>query len=183
MKKICYTLLVLLLFTSSYSQNLTLSELLSLRKKNLAEVEEYLTAKGWEYSSSKEVDEIEMESISFAYKNDYTNNEEKAESFLGYYYHSVFPSRISIQIHRREKYLQYITAVKKYNPKLIKSYTTDDSVVKVYQGKSTTFLFKTKKSEFEVSDNYYIDGHRSVLKDIWFLQIFDNEDYNNMFNN
>ena len=46
--------LSILIYSLSFSQNLTLDELISLRKKDLATVEEKLTLKGWSYIRGEE---------------------------------------------------------------------------------------------------------------------------------
>lgn len=70
------TLLILigLISFTSYCQNLSFDEVLNLRKKNIAEAEEYLSSKGWELLAASELQEDQLARVSFSYKkNSYSD--------------------------------------------------------------------------------------------------------------
>ena len=68
-----------------YSQNLTLDQIISLRKKSFNDVEEYLTSKNWSFLSGEESSTDEkMGNAIFAYnKQDFGDN---AEAFFKFIY-------------------------------------------------------------------------------------------------
>ena len=104
--------------------------------------------------------------LSFVYG---TNGDfEFAESFLYKMYSTYGEDRISIQISKQQKYLEYLNAVKKFNAKLLKTATSDGYLVKIYQGATTTFIFKTGTSSNNLGDT----------KSMWILSIWSNEDFN-----
>lgn len=167
MKKLLL-LFVVLLSNSVMSQNLTLNELLSLRSKDPVGLEEYLSKKKWEFIGAKspDYDNNKLGHIQFALEKDIYS--EKAKSFIKYLYSDVTDTkRISIQFHSKTKYLEYLEAVKKFNPSLHDSLISGSSITKVYRGKTTTF-------EFEISKNEESFGS---VSEIYNLMILNNEDY------
>lgn len=165
MKKLIFLLMALVSITV-YSQNLSLSELMSLRKMSLEDTENYLSNRGWQYKEGEEESEDKFGLLSFVYG---TNGDfEFAESFLYKMYSTYEEDRISIQISKQQKYLEYLNAVKKFNAKLLKTATSDGYLVKIYQGATTTFIFKTGTSSNNLGDT----------KSMWILSIWSNEDFN-----
>lgn len=150
--KILFTLLLFGLSITSNSQNLTVEEILSLRKKDIANVEEHLTAKGWMFLSSEEGKDGDLNYADFAYnKSTYNDN---ADSFLSYFYSETSAiTRIKLQIHSPAKYNAYLARIKSFGCKLIDSNVSESLIEKVYQGATTTFriTIETKKSEYESS--------------------------------
>jgi hypothetical protein len=127
--RILYFLIFALCTISCYSQNLTLDEILTLRKKDLAGVEEYLSMKGWSFVSSKEGSDESLGNADFAYNKGSFNN--KAEAFLIYLFSkSSEYKRITLQISKKEKYTSYLTRVKSFGCKLIDSEINDGSIKK-----------------------------------------------------
>ncbi|KZE77524.1 hypothetical protein AV926_14225 [Myroides marinus] len=161
-------LFFILTSSSSISQNLTLSELIALKSIEPIGLEEFLSKKKWEFigAESPDYDHGELGVIQFALEKDIYSN--KAKAFIRYYYSDVnIIKRISIQFHTKVKYLEYLDAVKKFNPSLHDSTISGNSITKVYRGKTTTF-------EFEISKNS--DSFGSV-SEIFNLMIVSNEDY------
>jgi hypothetical protein len=141
MKKI---LIIILTFTTStlFSQNISLEEVITLRTKNLAVVEEYLTAKGWDLINTEVEGESSLGSMDFAYNK--SNYNDKAEAFVTYLYsEKIGRKRISIQMSKKEKYTLFLNQVKSKGVSLIKSKIEDDLIKKVYQNKSLTFIVTT----------------------------------------
>lgn len=152
--------------TIGFAQNLTLAQVLEVRKKNLGEAEEYLTLKGWEFFEANEPTEEKMGTATFTFNKD--NMSGRAQSFLRYMYSSYSnTTRLSIQVNRKEKYTEYINAIKGYGCTMISSKVKDGSLVKVYRGKTTTFEVTSTTSE-----NAF--GEATVS---WLFLIADNFDY------
>ena len=168
MKKLFF-LVMTFLSILGYGQNLSLSELISLRKMSLEDTETYLTNKGWNYKEGEEETNEKLGSLTFVYG---TNGDyEYAQSFLNKYYSSyVVENRISIQTNKQSKYLEYLNAVKGFNAILIFTGTIDGNLIKVYQGATLTFIFKTGTSNNSLGDT----------KSMWVLNIWTNEDYDSM---
>lgn len=149
MKKI---VTLLLFFKIVFSQNLSLSEVLSLKKMSIGEVEEFLTQKNWQFVKSIDPTEKEYGSISFAYnKNKY---DDKAEAFITYYFDYVGLPRIGLQILYEEKYLNYVSQIKKWGGELYSSYTENGNLIKIYEG--SEFMYTFKISNVSYSPTYYL---------------------------
>ncbi|WP_428742040.1 hypothetical protein [Tenacibaculum sp.] len=153
--------LILILFASiatpASSQNLSLQQLLSVRKKNIAEAEEYLTKRNWSLINAKSPTSDKYGGLSFAYnKSNFSN---KAESFLMLYFsgNENYPNRLNIQIHEKEKYNEYITQIKNWKGKIYDSYIDDDAFYKVYQGSTMTYVISTstQKDDFSSTSTIY----------------------------
>jgi hypothetical protein len=161
---------ILLFFCCSltnYSQNLTLDELVSLRKSDIANVEEYLSQKGWTFLSSEEGDNESLSGVAFAYKKEEYSDD--AESFFHYYRSdSTDVRRINLQIFNTSKYNSYLARIKSLGCKLIDSGVFDGEIKKIYQGATTTFMITIKNRKDEVSD---------TTETIYHIAIIDNLDY------
>ncbi len=150
-------------FANANAQNITLDELINLRKHNLAYVEEYLTNKGWSYIGTKGI------YARFAYnKSDFYD---KAESFIRYFGNEYIGSadEINIQIHDSKKYLSYINRIKSFGCKLIDNYTENSDIIKVYRGATTTFEVTVSTQK----DDFYDDSTKTV----YIISIMSNSFY------
>jgi hypothetical protein len=165
--KIKVLLLLLLFSLTSYSQNLTLDEVVGLRKKNIANVEEFLTAKNWSYIGSNEPESDKLGNARFAYgKSSY---DDKAEAFIKYLYsENTGRKRISFQVHKKDKYNLYLTRIKSLGCKLIKSKISDGGIEKVYQGATTTFI---------IDVNTQSEKYSSATTTVYHFFIIENSDY------
>jgi hypothetical protein len=107
-----FTLFLLFISIFNFAQNLTLNELLSIRKKGVAEVDEYLSAKKWKFIEAEEPTDEKLGSISYAYKKNYYDD--TAESFVKYFYYGYSDNtiRIRIQIHNTSILNTYINQIK-----------------------------------------------------------------------
>jgi hypothetical protein len=166
MKKI----LTLLFFCSSltnYSQNLTLDELIGLRKKDIANVEEYLTTKGWEFLSSNEGTDGAFNKAMFTFNK--SLYDDKADAFFTYLNsNSTGRIRINLQVHKLEKYNAYLARIKSYGCKLIDSSISDGEIQKVYQGATTTFMVSVETQK---------EKYSSSTKTTYQIFIIENSDY------
>ncbi|WP_312133790.1 hypothetical protein [Empedobacter sp.] len=158
-----------LLFTSilSFAQKLTLNELLSLRKKGVAEVDEYLTAKKWKFLEAEEPTDETLGLISYDYKKNYYDN--NAESFIKYYYsgYSDNTRRIMIQVHNNSVLNTYVNQIKAWGGKLYNSYVDDGDIIKIYRGSTMTYKVITS------TQNNSFGGTQSI----YMLIIYTNEDF------
>jgi len=158
----------LLFFTSiSFGQNLTLSQVLSIRKLNIGNAEEYLTQRKWKFFGAKEPKDGYLGYLDFAYN--VSTFDDKAESFLTLYYsnYSSSDNRILIQVVKEAKYNEYVNQIKAWGGKIIKSYVEDDRLYKIYQGSTMTYIVRT----FTQDESIY------SKKTVYDFLIMTNEDY------
>ncbi|WP_333661460.1 hypothetical protein [Chishuiella changwenlii] len=153
-----------------FAQNLTLSDLLALRKKDIAEVDEYLTKMKWSLLEAEEPTEESFGLLVYAFgKNNYND---EALSFIRYYYSNYSETKsISLQIHEASKLNTYVNQIKSWGGKLYNSYIEDGNVVKIYRGTTMTYIVLTgiQSSDYEGT------------KTLYNLVIYTNEDYDNNF--
>lgn len=130
MKK-TYIFLLTIISYSSFSQNITVDELLNLRKDNLATVEEKLTNKGWDYSSGTAPIGDRLGRAVFTYKKPSFNN--LTEPLIGYYYNDNYKI-VSFMYIKKELYISYLARIKALGFKLIKSDILGENIEKIYKG-------------------------------------------------
>lgn len=173
MKNIILFLLLGVASLSLKAQNLTMAQLLQIKNMKLAEAEEYLTARGWEFHDAKEDsisriiifvynspdskklrDEMILKKDEYYLKYgmelvDRVIGEFTAESNL---YYLTMKNRLIITISTsdKSKYGEYMAAIKGYGCTLLDSKAKDGTLTKVYRGATTTFLIKssTEKDVF-----------------------------------
>ena len=165
LRTIIVSISLLALSISSSAQNLTFDEVLSLRKKSLSGVEEYLNSKGWAFLQATEPDN-KSGSVTFTYKKSYIND--NAQSFITYYYSDFSNKKIKIQVVKKDVYNSYLTRIRSLGMRMINSEIENGELIKVYQGKTTT----AKLSIFTQQDDYS-DSRKTGYQ---FL-IMTNEDY------
>ena len=156
----------LLISNNFVAQNLTLAQILEVKKKDLGNAEEYLTAKGWEFLEAEEPTFDKLGNATFTYnKSDMSS---RAESFMTFYYSGYSDkTRISIQVNKKIKYNEYINSIKTYGCKLINSKVEEGKIVKIYRGATTTFEVTSS-----TSSNFYNEETA-----VWNIFIVSNEDY------
>ena len=152
-------------FSFGYGQNLSLSQLMSLRTMDLDDAEIYLTQRGWNYSNADAPSDGQFGIIEFVYGSSGDFN--YAESFITKLYSYRGVNKLAVQINKQTKYLEYLSAVKGFKATLIYSGVEDNILVKVYQGATTTFKFSTRKVTNQMNED----------KTSWLLTILSNEDY------
>lgn len=155
MKKTFIHLFFFLSLTNLFSQNLTLDELLSLRKKQIVSAEEFLAVKNWELYSAVQPDGSTPGTITFSYKK---YEEDKAVSFIKYIYtNDINNNMLNILIFNAEKYKTYLTRIKSLGCKVVYSGLKENEIIKVYQGTTTTIVVKvgTQDNDFGGTTTYY----------------------------
>lgn len=166
MRKILYLVAVLLGAIVVQAQNLTMNQLLALRKMDLGAADEYLTARGWGLMKANEAEGKTLAYTQYAF--DRIPLSEMAQSFLNYIDGGVnYSSRIVIYVFNKNKYTEYLNAIKSYGCKMILSEIKDGMLEKVYQGATTTFIITSSATKNE-------DGEDQVT---WIFSILLNDAY------
>ena len=166
MKQFLVAVAIMLFSNNALAQNLTLAQILEIKKMDLGNAEEYLTVKGWEFKNAEEPTDDKLGIASFTYNKSETSD--LAESFLKYFYDSYSDiTRINIQISKKVKYTEYLNSIKGYGCKLINSKVENGKIVKIYRRATTTFEIKSS-----TSSNYYNEESA-----IWTIFIVSNDDY------
>lgn len=161
--------LILLFPISGIGQNLTLDEILSFRSKDLADVEEFLIVKAWDYVEGEKSSEDSFGSATFG--NGKVKGTNSTASLLTYFYsQNSDRRRILIQITNKEKYSNYIAKAKLLGFKLKNSKVVEGEILKLYQGKTTTI-------EIRVANDKFLNT--GIVFYTFF--IVDNSDYQNNF--
>jgi hypothetical protein len=152
-----------------HAQNLTLDQVMSLRDKSLAEVEEFLTTRNWEMKNATEPDESNLGTASFAFNKNLFDD--KATAFITYHYAgNVMFNRVNIQISTLQAYNLYMSRLKALNYKIVNSKVVSGQIVKVYKGKNLTV---------RVSSSTYNDEF--ATRTIYQFFICSSADYEIMF--
>jgi len=166
------TCIFAILTSSLLAQNISLDELLNLRTRNVASVEEYLTAKGWDLLSTKKEEETSFGLMIFAYKK--SNYSDKAESFIKYLYsESANRKRISMQIVKKEKYTNFLNQIKAKGASLVSSKIEDDYIRKVYKNKSLSFIVTTSTQAEDFSGTKTTYNIFIVTNDDYIINLSD----------
>lgn len=159
----------LLITSVTYAQNLSLSQLMTLRKMSLEDAEIFLHARGWSYVDGTAPADGDLGTVQFAYGE--VGGFDYAEAFLTLIFSDDEPNRITIQISKQSKYTEYLNGVKTFSPTLINNTVKNGGLQKVYQGATTTFIFRTVTA----SDRF---GDENAA---WLLTIMDNYIYDVTF--
>lgn len=139
-----------------FAQNLTLSEVLAIRKMELGNADDYLMKKGWQFISAEETEDG-YNTATYAYKK--STYDDTANSFFYYSYKNYSNMKVvSVQIHTNEKFNNYINQIKAWGGKMITSYIEDGDVVKIYKGSSMSYFVKTttQTNSFEATVSTYL---------------------------
>lgn len=171
MKMNFFNIIFLIATINIYSQNLTIDEIISLRKKDITEVEEFLNTKKWSLLNANQPDNEKLGLMAFSFgKNEF---DDKAQAFLGYYFSENSElKRIDFDFFDKIIYNNYLTRIKSLGCKLIDSKVNDGEITKTYQGSTTTIKITigTKKNDFNSTYTFYN------------FFIVSNEDYNTNYN-
>ena len=165
-------MLLLVFFTLStlvFCQNLTLSELISLRKMSLEEAETYLTKKGWQYKGGTEAEVEKLGKAEFVYNA--SDDLKYGHSFIHLLYMQEQVKRIAIQTSEMLRYTEYLDGVNKFAASPKNTKIVEGDLVKIFIGPTTTFAFTTTT----------LNNSSGSTKTSWLLLIAENEDYNTAF--
>ena len=145
MKTKIFLLIAFLYAINITSQNLTLSEVLKVRKMSIGEVEEYLTKKKWKFFGGDEPSKDDLGVLNFAYN---VGLNDRAECWLYYYFSDESDlKRIAIETLDEKKYNEYLNQIKKWGGKMIDSKFEEKEIVKIYKGSTMTYVIRTGTSD------------------------------------
>lgn len=164
-----YCLILILFFISPFcnAQNITFDELLELRKKNFANVEEFMSSRGWSFTGGEKATSDELGTMNFAYKKSLYN--EKAESFFHYFMDiDDTGCMVNIQLRDKTKYIEYLNRIRALGCKLVDSKFENSAIEKIYKGLTTTIIVSVRNS---VKDN------SSTIKATYYFTILPNSRY------
>ena len=151
-KKITLLLLFSFFTYSSVSQNLSFSELLILSDNDIAEIEEKLTAKNWEFMGAVPQNGPIYGTVSFAF--DKSRYDDSAVAFIQYMQSDHF-NMLFIQTIDKQKYGQYLKSIKSLGSVLGHTETDNGALVKFYKNTDIQKAFKV-----EISTAY--QGNRTI---------------------
>lgn len=161
------TVLIILLLTVSNivnSQNITFDQAQNLRKKSLAEVEIFLTAKAWSMTEAEEASTDKMAKATFGFNVDQFDSE-KSTGWIVFYESSGGNNynRLSIQVHKSSLYSTFLSRLIPNGYKLKSSKIIDGGIIKTYANATTTCVVTTSTSEGTYTKNttynfFFIDN-------------------------
>jgi hypothetical protein len=145
------TALLLLFVTISNfanSQNITFDQAQNLRKKSLAEVETFLTAKSWSMTEAEEASADKMGNATFGFNVDQFDSE-KATGWIVFCESRISNNynRLSIQIIKPSLYSAFLSRLTPNAYKLKSSKIVDGGIKKIYSNATTTCVVTTSTSE------------------------------------
>lgn len=165
------TLLILFVTISNFanSQNLTFEQVQNLRKKNLVEVEIFLTSKSWRMTEAEEASDNKMAVAIFGYNVDKFDSE-KAVAWIRFYEssNSNYNNRIFIQINKPTLYSTFLSRLAPNGYRLKSSKIIDGGIEKTYANTTTTCIITTTTSEGAYTKNttytfFFIDNLSYML--------------------
>jgi hypothetical protein len=166
MRKFILLLFLILVNVALLAQNLSLAQLLEIKKKDLGNAVEYLTSKGWEFFEAEAPTKDGFGQVTFSYNKSAFSS--TAESFFCYHYTSIPDMTwISIQVSKIDTYNEYMNSIKEYGCKLISTEVQEGRILKVYKGEKMTFFVEIGKST-----NYFEEETA-----VWHVSVFSNADY------
>ena len=146
--KLIFFVITTIILNFSFAQNVSCDQIQNLRKKSLADVESFLTEKGWSVTNTEVVTDKTMAEVTFGYKIDLFDNE-KAVSWIKFYESEIdnLYNRISIQISIPSIYSIYLTRLGATGFKIISSKIVEDGIRKIYKNSSTTCIVTITTTE------------------------------------
>lgn len=151
-------------YSLGFSQNLTIDEIIGLRKKNIATIEEYLIGKNWSFISAKEPTDEKLGSILFAYKRN-SEYKDHARAYINFYYsENSNTERLNVQVEVEEVYNKYVTRLKMLGYKMISSKVEEGKIVKIYQKSSTSVMVIVQTYNDSPSYNFLVSDNDDLFK-------------------
>lgn len=143
-----FIITILAFVNSIYAQNITFDQAQNLRKKSLAEVEIFLTEKGWSMTEADEAKENKMGSATFGYNVDQFDSE-KAASWIVLHESGISNTYniLSIQVNKQILYSKFLSRLTANGYKIKSSKIEDGSIKKIFTNTTTTCIVKTSTSE------------------------------------
>jgi antitoxin component YwqK of YwqJK toxin-antitoxin module len=147
---------------SSFSQKITLSDLLAMgNKQNWESVNTYLSSKGWDYYDSKKGDSFKQSEIIWSYNKD--NYNDQAQAWFHLYTYDEFPNQIAYSVFNKPSYEIILKSLSGAGFKLLENEIEDNSIVNIYS--NTKFFLKviTAKREDNTYSNSSTTAYNFIL--------------------
>ena len=163
MKTKILIIIFFLIAISTKSQYISFDELIALQKKDLTEINDFLTIRGWDFSNSEEATETTLNKAIWAFGR--TEWEEgKAQAWFYLFAREGNENRIIYQIHNRINYNKIFARIKTLGMKKVKSVILNNTIYSDYEGKNYVVRILQSSEENESVTSYQ-------------FQIFTKEDY------
>lgn len=166
MKKVLLLATFLVSF-STFSQNLTSSQLLDLCDKSLGEVEEFLTANNWYFYQAAEETEEKYGNAKFVFDRPEFKMTDTAYFFSTYYY-SHLNSAMAFELFFKDRkvYESYVEQLKNLNFKLTSSTTKGGNIIKVFKNGGKRVEVTIPPNSEEVNGFKFLFAKKSSYKKI-----------------
>lgn len=128
MIKKAITFFLAILSSCTFSQNITLAELVELHDSRLDQIEEKLTIKGWTFFVAEAPTEVyDMSSVAFSY-----SSADKSQFGFFTYMTGDIKRSVSVLTDSQNKYFEYLNDVKNLNAELLETFTSaSGKIIKV----------------------------------------------------
>lgn len=166
MKKILTTFFVLFISISAFSQNLSLSEILSIRSMDIGRAEEYLSNKGWTLYSIEKPAGPEYGLIGFKYSG-IKFNSNTSRLYIMYLSDRNADKRIAMMTTDKDKYNEYIKQINQRGARSVYSTVEETGIRKTFLDPKYTYRVFVEPSE--------------KTEPIYSILIYTNEDYKKSF--
>lgn len=172
-KNITLILLFSLIKYSSVSQNLSFSELLILSDNDIAEIEEKLTARNWEFMGAVPENGSIYGTVSFAF--DKSRYDDSAVSFIQYMHSEPF-KMLFIQTMDKQKYGQYLKSIKSLGSVLGHTETDNGALIKFYTNTDIQKAFKVEIST-TYQNNRTVNNYKiTIMSYVNYLLSFESKE-------
>ena len=157
---------LILLTQISFSQNITFKNFCDLRINSLAEVEEFLVAKGWTFDKSIEGNDSIMQKITYVYTTKSTSPGIKERTFINYIGNEGQFKRVSLLTFNRKLYDTILGQCKTAKFQLIETKLEGNNINKIYSNNDIIVEFYSK----HIVDNNHTYEYYSII-------LWDKSDY------
>ena len=152
-----YLLAVLLLFICkfSFSQKLSITDLIYIHKNNLEKVDAFLSNKHFEYMSTKDADiKYGCSDISYAYSNE----KEQIYNTITKSNCSVISNSVMYYFNKNASYVEMKNQIKSIGYRIYKTENTEKSGVSFFYEKNSSYLIlgQLSNSNGDMKPLYYI---------------------------
>lgn len=133
-----FLILFLFIFFSTFSQNMSFVDILSLKDKNKTEVIKYLKKNNWEILNKHYSKEHKFGDIRFAFDN--KNTDKQIPQYLTFYHQNEKKenNRIQLEVLNKEKFDKYLNELKSLDFKFIITKVDANQTKEIYKNKTTT---------------------------------------------
>ena len=119
---------------SIFAQDITVDQLIVLSKKNLGDVEEYLTSNNWDFFDGVDETDKSYGNAKFVFDRPNFKPADPAEYFATYYFSEEESSKaLELSFRKKPLYDTFLIQIKELKFKLVTSRTTSGNIIKVYK--------------------------------------------------